>query len=36
VSGVRRASREDLASVVGARAADAILAYFAGARRTGG
>jgi excinuclease ABC subunit C len=32
VAGVRRASREELASVVGARAAGAILAYFAGAR----
>ena len=36
VAGVRRASREDLASVVGARAANAVLAYFAGARRAGG
>jgi excinuclease ABC subunit C len=29
LSGVRRATREDLASVVGAKAADAVLAFFA-------
>ena len=32
VAGVRRASREDLMAVVGARAADAVLAYFAAHR----
>ena len=30
LAGVRRATREDLAAVVGAKAADAVLAFFAG------
>ena len=32
VAGVRRASREELMTVVGARVADAVLSYFAAAR----
>lgn len=36
VSGVRRASREALAAVVGPKAADAVLAYFAGVRSCAG